>query len=1280
MADLQTYVPETSQNVASSNIPGRQIVEIKPQPLILPQSGQPLPPEQVTQTLPGLEDIAPVSDMSPNYLVNPYSGEVFITSNRAEYNKLSQMGFAAPSIDQLKEAGMLNLAGQTVSNWGIVPSVAVNLIPTKNIINESGNSETVIDIDKSVFLWGENAPKVLALKAADPEKTFRVTSALVELRPYKRENGYDLASAISKGVSQETLKNAGYSDEIIADVIKVIELKETPVVLQEQTPEIENQLQPIVDLTQYKVINNPDGTISYISYETTQDGTGWNDLSDNDKRELEILGVAKFNELMGFRKRTAEEYVNIGGELIPRDSLYQLKDGTYISKLYYDNFKNPNTNNLTGLALFNDMVAQGLIPEGSVYIEPGDKPGTVKYYDPDTVVVVGNNEVVEKETYNSFSPEIQKLVNLEGLSGLFSRIETGDMPLPEILGDSWFNNETGEVATTEELKARYPSYSIEWDKWTRNKSAYDTLDDLQNAIATSMQNKQTKVANWAEKTTGNVGTRPVQNFTEMTGYVARGLSSAGLAAAAMIPMLITTVGKLAIRPTEAPEVGKQFAKGIKNSFSTVAQVITQQLNNAGGTSVTPEELGMATLNVALILDAASGTIQKITTWVAPKGVPGRIIGRESATSRIPVKDIDPVALGKAMGEAEIKGMQSGGSSTGTITVGATNYELHYVKTPLESKIGNILWHGTTEGLDFIKESGGKFAAGKSGFYTDPWAALAYTKGSNNTGIVMVITDSSKVKVPPAQILSQLPTNSDAFIRGASEGAYTSSKTWLGDFESEIVYSPGSEFYVPKPSSDLLTRALVGKYSDFFTYNGERFVPIKIAIDKSILKSGDVRVPTVADLYAAKLGALKTALQDTAFTIQHPGTFLSDIIKLRSNPGVRNIYLMQEGKLIKDIAQSISDRTSSLMSRGYSDAAIKSIIDSEYNSAVSSLISNFPAVAGAYSDDSETKNKFEALYSSALNDSLEALVKTSELTNNALQDSGVRLEETPIITDPVSSLNTSSTVASITPSIISTPESVETPIEEVTSIETRETMRSPIVNGIAVSSASSEPAREQLIVSSPISSKELEYRESRIVSPPQSSRVIEPPRRRTIIDLPYREFIAEPPRSIISIKETPPHSIISIKETPPRVIEPPFKEKEKKKDDDFEQEKDKELLERGSIAWRQGALNGQPVWYLVRYPFETERDVTRYIGSLPPGVRDVVHGKGSALRSIQTVTGKAPDKLVIDLGVQDITIFRGETILYTQDEEQETRGDITIGGNVRTIKKKNPLIAKVKYLR
>lgn len=114
--------------------------------------------------------------------------------------------------------------------------------------------------------------------------------------------------------------------------------------------------------------------------------------------------------------------------------------------------------------------------------------------------------------------------------------------------------------------------------------------------------------------------------------------------------------------------------------------------------------------------------------------------------------------------------------------------------------------------------------------------------------------------------------------------------------------------------------------------------------------------------------------------------------------------------------------------------------------------------------------------------------------------------------------------------------------------------------------------------------------------------------------------------------------------------------------------------KGAIAWKQGFI-----WVAVKRPYQSTADVA-FFKKLPPGVTKVKGGHKSAFRSIQKITGKAPTKLMIDMGIMDITIKKPKktpgkagAISFKRDVEQKTKGDITIRPKAITGTEEIPLI-------
>ncbi|MBA7698105.1 hypothetical protein ES703_106780 [subsurface metagenome] len=114
--------------------------------------------------------------------------------------------------------------------------------------------------------------------------------------------------------------------------------------------------------------------------------------------------------------------------------------------------------------------------------------------------------------------------------------------------------------------------------------------------------------------------------------------------------------------------------------------------------------------------------------------------------------------------------------------------------------------------------------------------------------------------------------------------------------------------------------------------------------------------------------------------------------------------------------------------------------------------------------------------------------------------------------------------------------------------------------------------------------------------------------------------------------------------------------------------------KGAIAWKQGFI-----WVAIKRPYRSTADVA-FFKKLPPGVTTVKGGSKSAYRSIQAITGKAPTKLLIDMGIMDITIKKPKrtpgkkgAIRFKRDIEQKTKGDITIKPQVITGIEEVPLM-------
>jgi hypothetical protein len=99
--------------------------------------------------------------------------------------------------------------------------------------------------------------------------------------------------------------------------------------------------------------------------------------------------------------------------------------------------------------------------------------------------------------------------------------------------------------------------------------------------------------------------------------------------------------------------------------------------------------------------------------------------------------------------------------------------------------------------------------------------------------------------------------------------------------------------------------------------------------------------------------------------------------------------------------------------------------------------------------------------------------------------------------------------------------------------------------------------------------------------------------------------------------------------------------------------------RSAVAWKQGIG-----YWAIKAPYKSKDDA-RFFAKPPKGMKVSANAK-TAFETIQTITGSAPGKLRIDMGIQDITIRRPSgvgrrgSISFTRDTKQKTTGDLRLG--------------------
>ncbi len=875
--------------------------------------------------------------------------------------------------------------------------------------------------------------------------------------------------------------------------------------------------------------------------------------------------------------------------------------------------------NKSGEEEFNRLVSNGTIKKGSVYA--GVSPdGTIQTYPPDTVVKVGNNEFMAKEDYAQLPREWKKIIDTKGTTGLSKLANEGDLP---VFVDEWWYK--GKVISGEEKekllqdwRGKRESLNILSDEYTRlgNNPELEITravspDDMARSVSTFNQNTRTKLRNSTEiwntmaAESPNTPEGQVARFMlEKLNWSVRAAGSAGLvlAEAGTVSAPIAITQALA-NPTKIPGMAQGMVVNTVDSFKTVGRVLI------GDTSVTPEAAGAAGASVYLTFRAVKGVVFKVATYLHPKGIPAELIGKEYSTGRVPVNDIDPVAMTKAMNQVEKLATAKGGAASGDIPIDGTPYSLHYLKTPYQRVVGDTVWHGTGD-IGFVKE--GTLVAkevgtgGEPGLYTNPWAALEYAKGAK-PGLLMIITKASNIKTTPAKVSATFPTQSDYFIEKASKGLYGSSKTWKGDLETEVVAAPGSEFIIPKANPDLITRFTVGKSSDFFTYANGQLIPIKIAVDKGLLQSGDIPyIPTATDLYAVKLHSLQNSLQNFTEAVKHPVRTLSDIVKQTPTPGVREVSIVTaDGKDISGIAQTLTNeaygealrsaRSQGISTRG---AAFQTLfnreLDNAYSARAEALIEQYKGEASAY-ERADERVKFEEIYRVNLEDAMRSLVESTAIREDTAREVTTRDGERPT-------------------------ERTDT---------TRATDRAPVVRETAPPTER-EPVRGAAERKPPVER----------VTPPRERppEVVRPPDVRPPDNIRPPDKV-RPPEVV-----RPPDKI-----RPPEEVKPPEKTYQpgKKRGDEVAPEPPEVLPEnKGAVAWKQGAIFGKPVINVLRKPFKTSEDLKTTVGQVPAGVT-LLRGKGSAQKSAVLLTKPGPKDVTIDSGFQDLNIqSQGNRVVLT----------------------------------
>jgi hypothetical protein len=110
-----------------------------------------------------------------------------------------------------------------------------------------------------------------------------------------------------------------------------------------------------------------------------------------------------------------------------------------------------------------------------------------------------------------------------------------------------------------------------------------------------------------------------------------------------------------------------------------------------------------------------------------------------------------------------------------------------------------------------------------------------------------------------------------------------------------------------------------------------------------------------------------------------------------------------------------------------------------------------------------------------------------------------------------------------------------------------------------------------------------------------------------------------------------------------------------------------LTSKGAIALYQGKIRQgtelKSVWYIIRYPYKSEKDAYKIVGDLPRGIVPIMKADGLSYNAIHLLTGIPPNRLSLDLGVQDILVTHeggGKMkATYFHNPRRKTKGDIDL---------------------
>lgn len=505
-----------------------------------------------------------------------------------------------------------------------------------------------------------------------------------------------------------------------------------------------------------------------------------------------------------------------------------------------------------------------------------------------------------------------------------------------------------------------------------------------------------------------------------------------------------------------------------------------------------------------------------------------------------------------------------GDKTGfTYTVGKDDYSYQFHTTPDVTPFkGEEMLEATDNGLYLAPSAKDRFIESN-----------AHGEGGKTPGIVMVIDKTDNIKYNPTQ-----PDASN--WKDAPKGIYGPGTTYKQAIELQAYAAPGTKLErVKQTFLQKLTTPLGG---NFWTISPDgKVVPILVFKRKGV--DAKKALPSLKDMYIAKIAADKLALKQIADIIKNPRRALRDISRGRTFAIAQRDIDFEKAKVAREFdkavdkakqAESIKGELKDKDAPKIYDEAMKEVTEKEYRKA------NGERLEKEYADNIRIRQAVDRAYTDVINSVIRNLSRridnsiptnrTRTVSKRASRENG-RTQAQPnerLRAENVRDRQTIGTILRATPAAIRT-------ITDIRNIRTTEK------NGR--------------------------------IQAPERTRITSTTRTR--IDLPTRIDSPRPTRTDIPKRTDLP--------------KPKYK---------VEDEPLNKIIERGGngkIAWRQGSLKikgkTRPVWIVVT--FKDGKPSKEYLFQTPTGAKII---KRTPKETVYQ-TGKPTQKTTLNLGAVNVTV-------------------------------------------